>query len=99
MQSIAICQLSASACYPAGPLAGRRPRGLHCCGRAITSIGASCAVRHEYDRDRRRASGVEIIDAENNLTYRYQGRIVFLDASALNPARVLRNPATDIRLR
>ncbi|HLK31032.1 MAG TPA: GMC family oxidoreductase [Puia sp.] len=49
-----------------------------------------------YDKDKKKASGVEILDAENNQTYQYKSKIVFVNASALNSAWVLMNSATDI---
>jgi choline dehydrogenase-like flavoprotein len=49
-----------------------------------------------YDKDKNKASGVEILDAENNQTYQYHSKIVFVNASALNSAWVLMNSATDI---
>lgn len=49
-----------------------------------------------YDKDKKRATGVEVLDAENNQTYTYNAKIVFLNASALNSAWVLMNSATDI---
>ena len=49
-----------------------------------------------YDKDQKRATGVEVLDAENNNTYTFNSRIVFLCASALNSAWILMNSATDI---
>jgi len=49
-----------------------------------------------YDKDTKKATGVEILDAENNQTYIYHAKIIFLNASALNSAWVLMNSATDI---
>ena len=49
-----------------------------------------------YDKDTKKAKGVEVLDAENNKTYEYTSKIVFLNASALNSAWVLMNSATDI---
>ena len=49
-----------------------------------------------YDKDKKRATGVEVLDAENNKTYTYNARIIFLNASALNSAWILMNSATDI---
>lgn len=49
-----------------------------------------------YDKDTKKAKGVRIIDAENNKTYDYFAKIIFLNASALNSAWVLMNSATDI---
>lgn len=49
-----------------------------------------------YDRDAKRATGVEIIDAENNQTYEYTADIIFLNASTLNTTWILMNSATDV---
>jgi len=49
-----------------------------------------------YDKDTKKATGVEVLDAENNQTYQYFAKIVFLNASTLNSAWVLMNSATDI---
>jgi len=49
-----------------------------------------------YDKDKKRATGVEIIDAETNQTYVFNSKIVFVNASALNSAWVLMNSATDV---
>jgi choline dehydrogenase-like flavoprotein len=49
-----------------------------------------------YDKDTKKATGVEIVDAETNKTYEYKAKIVFLNASAFNSTWVLMNSATDI---
>jgi choline dehydrogenase-like flavoprotein len=49
-----------------------------------------------YDKDKKRATGVEVIDANTNKTYTYNAKIVFVNASAFNSAWVLMNSATDI---
>ncbi|WP_153796308.1 GMC oxidoreductase [Foetidibacter luteolus] len=49
-----------------------------------------------YDKDKKRATGVEVLDAETNKTYEYKAKIVFVNASALNSAWVLMNSATDV---
>lgn len=49
-----------------------------------------------YDRDRKRVSGVEVLDAENNQTYVFTSRIVFVNASTLNSTWILMNSATDV---
>ena len=49
-----------------------------------------------YDKDKKRATGVEVLDAENNKTYTYNAKIIFLNASTLNSAWVLMNSATDV---
>lgn len=49
-----------------------------------------------YDKDTKKAKGVEVLDAETNQTYEYFAKVVFLCASALNSTWVLFNSATDI---
>ncbi len=49
-----------------------------------------------YNKDTKKATGVEVLDAETNQTYVYNSKIVFLNASALNSAWVLMNSATDV---
>jgi choline dehydrogenase-like flavoprotein len=49
-----------------------------------------------YDKDTKKAKGVEVLDAETNKTYEFYSKIVFLNASALNSTWVLMNSATDI---
>jgi choline dehydrogenase-like flavoprotein len=49
-----------------------------------------------YDKDKKKATGVEILDAETNKTYEFKSKIVFVCASALNSAWVLMNSATDV---
>jgi choline dehydrogenase-like flavoprotein len=56
----------------------------------------SIVTRILYDKDKRRATGVEILDAESNKTYTFNSKIVFVNASALNSAWVLMNSATDV---
>jgi choline dehydrogenase-like flavoprotein len=49
-----------------------------------------------YDKDSKKAAGVEILDAQSDQTYSYFAKVVFLCASTLNSAWVLMNSATDI---
>lgn len=49
-----------------------------------------------YDKDSKKATGVEVLDAETNKTYVYKAKIIFLNASTLNSAWILMNSATDI---
>ncbi|SMD43413.1 Choline dehydrogenase [Aquiflexum balticum DSM 16537] len=49
-----------------------------------------------YDKDSKKATGVEIIDGEDNKTYEFNAKIIFLCASALNSASILMRSATDI---
>jgi len=56
----------------------------------------SIVTRILYDKDKKKATGVEVLDAESNKTYQYFAKIVFLNASTLNSAWILMNSATDI---
>lgn len=49
-----------------------------------------------YDKDTKRAKGVEVLDAQTNQTTEFFAKIVFLNASALNSAWILMNSATDV---
>ncbi|SDT15282.1 Choline dehydrogenase [Mucilaginibacter mallensis] len=49
-----------------------------------------------YDKDTKKATGVEVLDAENNQTYQYFAKVIFLNASTMNSAWVLMNSATDV---
>ena len=49
-----------------------------------------------YDKDKKRATGVEVLDAETNKTYTYTAKIIFLNASTFNSAWILMNSATDV---
>ncbi|MGC4102052.1 GMC oxidoreductase [Ferruginibacter sp.] len=49
-----------------------------------------------YDKNTKKATGVEALDAETNKTYTYNAKIIFLCASAFNSTWVLMNTATDI---
>jgi choline dehydrogenase-like flavoprotein len=56
----------------------------------------SIVTRVLYDKDTKKASGVEVLDAETMKTYEYKAKIVFLNASTLNSTWILMNSATDI---
>lgn len=56
----------------------------------------SIVTRVLYDKDKKRATGVEVLDAETNKTYTFNAKIVFLNASALNTTWILMNSATDV---
>lgn len=49
-----------------------------------------------YNKDTKKATGVEVLDAETNKTYEFKSKIVFVNASALNSTWVLMNSATDV---
>ena len=56
----------------------------------------SIVTRILYDKDTKKAKGVEVLDAQTNQTYEYYAKIVFLNASTLNSTWVLMNSATDV---
>ena len=56
----------------------------------------SIVTRVLYDKDLKKATGVEVLDAETKATQEYKSKIVFLCASTLNSAWVLMNSATDV---
>lgn len=56
----------------------------------------SIVTKLVYDKNSKKATGVEVLDAENNKTYTFNSKIVFLCASALNSTWVLFNSATDV---
>jgi len=56
----------------------------------------SIVTQIHYDKNTKKATGVEVLDAETNKTYTFHSKIVFLNASALNSAWVLMNSATDV---
>jgi choline dehydrogenase-like flavoprotein len=49
-----------------------------------------------YDKDAKKATGVEVLDSETNQTQEFKAKIVFLNASAFNSTWILMNSATDI---
>jgi choline dehydrogenase-like flavoprotein len=49
-----------------------------------------------YDRDRRRASAVRVLDAVTLRSTEYRARVIFLCASALNSTWILMQSATDV---
>jgi len=62
----------------------------------VTLRPFSIVTRILYDKDKKKATGVEIIDAMDNKTYEFKSKIVFVCASAFNSTWVLMNSATDI---
>ncbi|MFA6083089.1 GMC oxidoreductase [Mucilaginibacter sp.] len=62
----------------------------------LTVRPQSIVTRILYDKDTKKATGVEVLDAETNKTYEFYAKIVFVNASALNSASVLMNSATEI---
>lgn len=49
-----------------------------------------------YDKDKKKAIGVEVLDGQDMKTYQYYAKVIFLNASALNSTWILMNSATDI---
>ena len=49
-----------------------------------------------YDKDKKKATGVEVLDAETNKTTVYTAKIIFLCASTLNSTWILMQSATDV---
>lgn len=49
-----------------------------------------------YDKDTKKATGVEVLDTETKNTYTYKAKIIFLNASTFNSAWILMNSATDV---
>lgn len=49
-----------------------------------------------YDKDKQKASGVEVLDALDNKTYTFNAKIIFLCASSFNSTWILMNSATNI---
>jgi choline dehydrogenase-like flavoprotein len=62
----------------------------------LTLRPGSIATRVLYDADRRRARGVEVLDADTRETVEFGARLVFLCASALNSAWLLMRSATEV---
>jgi choline dehydrogenase-like flavoprotein len=56
----------------------------------------SIVTRVIYDKDTKKAKGVEVLDAETNQTYEYYAKVIFLNASTVNTAWILMNSATDV---
>src|SRR3569833_1683260 len=49
-----------------------------------------------YDKDKKKATGVEVLDAQDNKTYQYFAKIIIQKTTTLNSAWVLMNSATDV---
>lgn len=56
----------------------------------------SIVTRVLYDKDTRRATGVEVIDAETHEVIEYKAKVIFLNASTFNSTWILMNSATDV---
>lgn len=64
--------------------------------KRLTLRPFSIVTKILYDKDKKKARGVEVLDAETNKTYEYSAKIIFVCASAFNSTWVLMNSATDI---
>ncbi len=55
------------------------------------------SIVHEvmYDKNKRRATGVRVIDAETNQTYEFKAKVVFLCASAIASTSILMQSKSD----
>ena len=62
----------------------------------LTVRPLSIVTKVLYDKNKKRATGVEVLDSMDNKTYEFNSKIVFLCASALNSTWLLFNSATDI---
>jgi choline dehydrogenase-like flavoprotein len=56
----------------------------------------SIVTEIKYDKDKKRATGVTVLDAETNKTIEYKAKIIFVNASTLNSTWILMNSATDV---
>ncbi len=56
----------------------------------------SIVTKIAYNKNTKKATGVEVLDTETGKTYDFNARIIFLNASALNSAWILMNSATGI---
>jgi choline dehydrogenase-like flavoprotein len=56
----------------------------------------SIVTRVMYDKDKKKATGVEVLDSETMKTVEYKSKIVFLNAGTLDTAKILMNSATDV---
>lgn len=62
----------------------------------LTVRPLSIVTKILYNKDKKKATGVEVLDTSDNKTYEFNSKIVFVCASALNSTWVLFNSATDI---
>ncbi|MFM7672801.1 MAG: GMC oxidoreductase [Bacteroidota bacterium] len=49
-----------------------------------------------YDKNNKKATGVEVLDANDNKTYEFNAKVIFLCASTFNSTWILMNSAQDI---
>lgn len=55
------------------------------------------SIVHEimYDKDKKRATGVRVIDAESNQTYEYKAKVIFMCASAIASTSIMMQSKSD----
>jgi choline dehydrogenase-like flavoprotein len=62
----------------------------------LTLVADKIVTKVLYDKDKKRATGVEVIDTNDSKTYEYKAKIIFLCASTFNSTWILMNSATDV---
>ncbi len=62
----------------------------------LTVRPLSLVTKILYDKNIKKATGVEVLDTDTNKTVEFNSKIVFLCASALNSAWILMNSAKDV---
>ncbi len=62
----------------------------------VTLRPFSIVTRVLYDKDTKRSTGVEVMDAETKEIHVYNSKIVFLNASTMNSTAILMRSATDV---
>jgi len=62
----------------------------------LTVRPLSLVTKILYDKDKKKATGVEVMDTMDNKTYEFKAKIIFVCASALNSTWLLFNSATDV---
>lgn len=62
----------------------------------LTIVADKIVTKVLYDKDKKKATGVEALDTNDNKTTEYKAKIIFLCASSFNSTWILMNSATDI---
>jgi choline dehydrogenase-like flavoprotein len=62
----------------------------------LTLVCDQIVTKIVFNKDTKKATGVEVLDTKTNKTIVYKSKIVFLNASAFNSTWVLMNSATDV---
>lgn len=63
---------------------------------SLTVRPFSIVTKIIYDKDTKKAKGVEVLDAATNKTYQYFAKVIFVCASTFNSTWILMNSATEI---